>query len=121
MTSQSPEAKFSATIDKLKEKYLSKASKVAMNCGLILIASFIASLGFELVSPVSVPDGVDHKAYSHLQILAGFVLIAIALVFCYAILIFSNIIKFKREGMRALSLMAKQMKNSLNKDDNKPS
>lgn len=117
MTPQSPEEKFSATIDKLKDKYLPKASKVAMNFGLILIASLIASWGFEWVMPVSVPDGIDHKAYSHLQILAGFILVTIALTLSYAVLIFSKIFKFKREGMRALSLMAKEMENNLHKND----
>jgi hypothetical protein len=117
MTPQSPEEKFSATIDKLKDKYLPKASKVAMNFGLILIASLIASWGFEWVMPVSVPDGIDHKAYSHLQILAGFILVTIALTLSYAVLIFSKIFKFKREGMRALSLMAKEMEKNLHRND----
>lgn len=93
-----------------------------MHLLLIVIASFIASWGFEWIKPSPAPDGVsDLEAYSHLQILTGFVLIAIALLLGYVFFIVSNIVKFKKEGMRALSLMTKEMENSQHEDDKNPS
>lgn len=112
-----PEIKYSKTISKLKEKYIPTASKIAMHLALILIASFIASWVFEYVQPSSVPEGVSDKAaYSNLQIVAGFILVAIVLLLGYTVFIFSNIVKFRKESMKALSVMAKEMESNLHKD-----
>jgi len=119
MENQSPLKKFEEKNDRLRKKYISSFARVTITFILIVVASWLASQGWEYVYPTTVPAEVTNaEAYLKLTHLVDFIVLLSIMTAIYAIHIIVGLVKYYLYSKRDKELMVKEMLENVKNDNN---
>lgn len=119
MENQIPAKEFKEKNDQLRKKYISSPARVAITFILIVVASWLASQGWEYIYPTNVPVEVTNaEAYLKLTHLTNFIVLLSIMTAIYAIYIIVRLVKYYLYSKRDKELMVKEMLEAVKNDNN---